>query len=118
MTTLQFQALAETEVTEVYFLAEWPSGDAVTRVRRLDLTDVTGDISATSAVTVVTCGTADADADEDVDLADFAAFQRCFSSEGATAEALCQCLFDSEPDGDVDLADFQGFAQGLSGPLP
>jgi hypothetical protein len=52
VTTLQFQALAETDGTVVSFLPEL--GDfALTRVRRLDLSDVTGDISGTATVTIV-----------------------------------------------------------------
>ena len=53
VTTLQFEALAETDGAVVGFLDEWPGGVATTRVRRLDLTDVTGDISSTATVIVV-----------------------------------------------------------------
>ena len=117
VTRLRFQALARTPGTVVCFLSSLGQR-AVTRLRRLDLTNVTGDISATGTVTIVVCGTGDGDGDNDVDLADFAEFQRCFTGGGEEGEPVCQCLFDVEPDQDVDLDDFEEFAQGLSGPSP
>ncbi len=46
-------ALAETDGTVVSFIDEWPGGIGVTQVRRLNLSDVTGEISSTATVTIV-----------------------------------------------------------------
>ncbi len=61
-------------------------------------------------------GNGDDDSDGDVDLADFAAFQQCFS--GANAEwipAACAPA-DIDGDGDVDHDDLVGFTLLLTGP--
>jgi hypothetical protein len=52
VTTLRFEALAETSGTVVSFLPEM-GAHGVTRVRRLDLSDVTGDITSTATVTII-----------------------------------------------------------------
>ena len=59
----------------------------------------------------------DADGDWDVDLGDFAAFQRAFSGEGGTPANYNDLTFDSDRDGDVDLDDLSAFAERMSGPL-
>ncbi len=45
----------------------------------------------------------DSDGDTDVDMTDFAAFQRCFNAQAIFAQS-CQC-FDGDRDGDVDDGD-------------
>jgi hypothetical protein len=60
--------------------------------------------------------TGDYDADGDVDLFDFAAFQQCF---GSVAEGDCALAFEFVTDGGViDLADFAAMAVQLAGPEP
>jgi hypothetical protein len=54
----------------------------------------------------------DADDDGDLDLADFAAFQRCH----ATAGQGCLAGFDYDDDQDVDLIDLATFLGLLDGP--
>lgn len=63
---------------------------------------------------------ADADQDGDVDQADFAALQACYTGPGSfTLPAECAC-FDRpeplEPDGDIDQADLYKFEDCASGP--
>ncbi len=53
------------------------------------------------------------DGDEDLDLADFANFQRCFGGDGT---GDCSCA-DVDGDGDVDLADYDVFAISFAGPF-
>ena len=60
---------------------------------------------------------ADADADFDADLYDYAAFQRCFSGDGVTPLKWPCTVFDSDDDNDVDLVDFDYFRQGITGPV-
>lgn len=57
----------------------------------------------------------DSDEDGDVDLADFAAFQKCFSETEAVSGA-CGTL-DLNSDSVVDLQDLWMFAQAISGPV-
>ena len=61
----------------------------------------------------------DGDGDCDVDLADFAQVQRCFTGNVGTGPVVyatgCGCL-DSDADGDVDGADYDAFASELYGP--
>jgi len=52
------------------------------------------------------CEKGDSDGDGDADLFDFARFQTCFASAGATTLGYECCIFDVEPDEDVDLDDF------------
>lgn len=59
---------------------------------------------------------ADSDLDCDVDRADFAAFQRCFTGQGGTVRPQCR-MFDTDGDEDVDLADFNVFLELFTGPL-
>lgn len=47
----------------------------------------------------------DADADNTVDLTDYAHFQACMTGPGGGVPADCACA-DAQDDGDVDLADF------------
>lgn len=70
------------------------------------------------AMTSPPCGRpfGDADGDGDVDQADFAALQRCYTYAGATAAPeACRC-FDRNGDGEIDMADFVQFAQCAGGP--
>ena len=63
-------------------------------------------------------GGADSDADADADLADFRAFQECFSGDGGTPDGWPCVVFDDNDDGDVDLADHTAFIGGFTGPGP
>jgi hypothetical protein len=65
----------------------------------------------------MTCHTpfADADGDGDVDQADFAAFQACFSGPGGGLFVNCDC-FDRDDDKDVDSDDAGRFEACASGP--
>jgi len=62
---------------------------------------------------------ADVDRDGDVDQADFAAFQICFSGAGTTASSECNC-WDRDSsgagDGDVDADDYSVFNTCWTGP--
>lgn len=55
----------------------------------------------------------DAEPDCDIDLGDFAGFQRCF---GAGPLGPCCDVFDFEPDADVDLTDFASLQPTIAGP--
>jgi len=57
----------------------------------------------------------DADGDFDQDLADFAAFQRCYSGSGGGIGVACS-IFDDTTDGDVDFADWNVFRANWLGP--
>ncbi len=54
----------------------------------------------------------DADNDADVDMADFAAFQRCFNKPADTG---CT-VFDFDRDGVVSIVDMDAFIDGVTGP--
>ena len=69
--------------------------------------------SQSAAVTVYAGG--DSDADFDVDLADFADFQKCFAGPGVPVGPECACS-DIEGDTDVDTTDFDLLAVILAGP--
>ena len=55
------------------------------------------------------------DADGDVDLAEFAVFQTCFSGNGGGVATGCDCS-DVDGDGDVDSADYAVFEEFFTGP--
>ncbi len=57
----------------------------------------------------------DDDGDADVDLADFAAYRRCFNGPNQPFAVGCDC-FDGDGDGDVDLEEFAAFQRCFSGP--
>lgn len=66
-------------------------------------------------VTACNAGCGDSNGDAHVDLADCAAFQRCFS--GGTGGSSDACgLMDFDGDGDIDLTDFTMLSTVLSGP--
>jgi len=58
----------------------------------------------------------DADGDWDLDLADFTAFQGCFSGDGVTAVNYNCLTFDFDRDADVDPTDLSAFTERLTGP--
>ncbi|MBI4582276.1 MAG: hypothetical protein HY718_21460 [Planctomycetes bacterium] len=72
-----------------------------------------------------TCGTldppccpvpfADTDHDDDVDVADFAALQRCLTIGGGTPTGNCAC-FNRDGDADVDGLDLNAFLDCVTGP--
>ncbi len=115
ITTLQFQALAAPNNATVSLLPSF-GDEGVTRVMQLDFDNITGDISGTADVAVVVCGSADHENDGDVDLADFARFQRCYAGADVGAGEPCECLFDFEPDTDVDFDDFVTLDPLFTGP--
>ena len=55
------------------------------------------------------------DGGDDLDVADFAVFQACFTGEGGTVGPGCECS-DVDADGDADLADYAIFGRFLTGP--
>ena len=59
----------------------------------------------------------DFDDDNDIDLADFAAYQLCFSAATANPDWLesCLCVFDTH-DGDIGLVDLGSLVANLRGP--
>jgi hypothetical protein len=57
---------------------------------------------------------ANCDGDRDVDLEDFAAFQRCFTGAGGVLTAGCECT-DLDADEDVDLDDYELFLMAFDG---
>jgi hypothetical protein len=57
----------------------------------------------------------DADRDQDVDQADFAAFQRCVANSATQITGGCRC-FDRNSDSKIDLADYEPFAICATGP--
>ncbi len=60
----------------------------------------------------------DYNADDTIDLADYADFQRCFATFPATSPAddVCLCVFDSNDDADISLADLISFYESIVGP--
>jgi len=79
--------------------------------------DVTQPITMRVKFTGATCNDpfADVDNDDDVDQADFAAFQACFSGSGNDFVGGCECL-DRDDDGDIDSDDAGAFEACASGP--
>ncbi len=59
-------------------------------------------------------GMGDADGDSDVDLADFAAFEDCFTGPSAHLPAGCESM-DFDADGDVDMHDHGEFQKAFMG---
>ena len=55
--------------------------------------------------------------DDDVDLADVASLQTCFSGRGEWTDPDCD-VADADDDGHVDLSDFWWFHSNLTGPAP
>ncbi|MCP4592564.1 MAG: hypothetical protein GY842_17670 [bacterium] len=58
------------------------------------------------------------DLDGDLDLADFARLQACFTGPGPASLPAACCIYDFEPDGDVDLDDYTAVYLGYTGPSP
>jgi hypothetical protein len=66
-------------------------------------------------------GSADSEPDGDVDLADFATFQACFTGPSqdpgfTTPTAQCLETFDFDFDNDIDLSDYLCLHNHLTGP--
>ena len=60
---------------------------------------------------------ADADQDGDVDQADFAVLQACYTGQGTfTIPAECACFDRPEKDNDIDMSDALKFEECVSGP--
>ena len=55
----------------------------------------------------------DYDRSGQIDLADFAGLQNCFTGDGPTEVTPCCRIFDFEPDTDVDLTDYATFEAAL-----
>ncbi len=60
-------------------------------------------------------GSPDCDVDTDVDLADFAYFQQCFTGEGGGVPSGCECA-DLNFDGNVDIDDYRLINLRMEGP--
>ncbi len=75
-------------------------------------------MDACEAVVVNFFDGADADGDDDADLADFALFQECYTGSGPTTLGWPCLVFDSDDDEDVDRIDYLFFENGLIGPVP
>ena len=58
----------------------------------------------------------DYDRSGQIDLADFAGFQNCFTAHAHTGISPCCRIFDFEPDTDVDFADYAIWQNSFSGP--
>jgi len=86
------------------------SGLGLGEGRRLDLTYGEHDI----VLAVVPIGSPDTDADGDVDLLDYDAFQDCLSGADLPIEPTCGSM-DFDADGDVDLSDFAVLQLAFSG---
>jgi uncharacterized protein (DUF362 family) len=76
--------------------------------------DATNDLSQIDVTTWN--GAADNDGDSDVDLADFAVFQGCFTGEGTFLLGMGCKGFNFDGDRDIDLGDFAEFKSFFSGP--
>lgn len=63
------------------------------------------------------CKPGDFDCDGDVDLADFGAFQLCFTSNNGERLGSACDVFDFDLDCEVDLVDLDAFVPWLAGPL-
>ncbi len=72
--------------------------------------------SNAAALTLKPTVGADFDADCDVDLMDFAAFQSCFNGPNNPAAPECPADADLDNDADVDLMDFAAFQNCFNGP--
>lgn len=60
----------------------------------------------------------DFDGDQDVDLADFARFQVCFTGTSHDEPLDAECaMMDFDSDGDIDLEDFGAFQVTFTGPV-
>lgn len=108
---------------ELYIDYTMPAGSAA----RVKFTNIISKGTATQgvaymdgceAVVVNFYDGADADGDDDADLADFALFQECYTGSGATTLGWPCLVFDSMEDDDVDVADYLFFEGGLIGPVP
>ncbi len=115
VTTIQFTAVVETSGVSLDMVESL--GIASTKViSDIPAFDVHGTLDGATVV-VQSCAASDIDDDTDVDLVDFAAFQRCNNVELTNQFAIdCLCAFDSDNDGDIDPADFASFAAGITGP--
>jgi hypothetical protein len=113
--SFEFEALTPSTGTTLHIL---PSAGLFSHTRIYDGT-IPGlqvqDELGSALIVVRTCAPPDGDDDGDVDLADFAGFQRCFAPGGSSDEG-CLCSFDADSDNDIDLVDFAALAGALNGP--
>ena len=73
------------------------------------------DAFTVAAFQCVDVGNGDFEPDDDVDLADFAAFQRCFGETDVSSNPTCQ-PGDMNGDKAIDLDDYVEFASAMDGP--
>jgi hypothetical protein len=57
----------------------------------------------------------DFDRNGEINLADFAPLQNCFTADGPADVSPCCRIFDFEPDDDLDLSDYGSFYLALTG---
>jgi hypothetical protein len=93
----------------------WPMTNAVPRAYRYGADFAGFDGHDMTPGSPITCSRVNFDADGDVDLADFAAFQACFGGPGQPVAPACSGA-DSDTDDDVDVTDFSVFVGCFNGP--
>ena len=110
-------ALTDPGATSTPWTPPAPGTDYKVRVRSYTGTYGAWDDSDETFTVSSDVGTGDCDDDGDVDLADFLAFQTCFTGPGGSLDPGCECA-DFNGDGDVDLQDFLSFQAAYTGPSP
>ncbi len=83
---------------------------------RCIVTAACGSVASDTAALTLKLFVADFNADCDVDMQDFAAFQTCFNGPNAPPAAGCAYPADFDGDADVDLSDFATFQACFNGP--
>ncbi|MFQ5463434.1 MAG: hypothetical protein ACE5E5_12520 [Phycisphaerae bacterium] len=122
VTTFRFVALAQTDLSHI--VIEPALGVfSVTRVLGADAPNqnVTGLLSSADVSVIPP---AECDADGDLDLAEYARLQACFTGAVGPGETpaypvdpeLCCTAFDYDDDGDIDLADASFYDELMTGP--
>ena len=98
----------------------WVEYGLFNRIRRAnldgsDVEDLVTQLDSLVAIALDLSVPGDCDADGDVDLADYLAFEACFTGPGIAVAADCGCA-DFDSDADADLADLVAFQAALIGP--
>ena len=98
----------------------WVERGLFYRIRRAnldgsDVEDLVTQSDPVAAIALDLSAPGDCDADGDVDLADYLAFEACFTGPGIAVAADCGCA-DFDSDADADLADLVAFQAVFTGP--
>jgi hypothetical protein len=118
VTTMQFQALAETPGTELT-IPEHLGEFSYTRVYDGEIPgkDVHGELGSATII-ILSEVPGDCDADGDVDLDDLSTYFDCVTGpDGGPLDPECECA-DFDGDDDVDFADFAAFQLAFTGSAP